>query len=60
MVSPCTGRCALKNNVCVGCGRTLDEIKNWSVFSASQRDAVMKKLASNKQAGEHALGHKNV
>ena len=27
--SPCIGECELKDNTCIGCGRTLDECKKW-------------------------------
>lgn len=27
--SPCVGVCELKDNVCIGCNRTIEEITNW-------------------------------
>jgi hypothetical protein len=40
--SPCTGVCRLdRNDVCRGCGRTLDEIAEWGTAGeARQREIV--------------------
>jgi len=44
--SPCVALCTLDDdNICVGCGRTLDEISRWSTMGpAGQRD-VLARLA---------------
>lgn len=31
LLSPCIKVCKLRENTCIGCGRTLTEIKNWPV-----------------------------
>lgn len=37
-VSPCVRNCCLDDNdVCIGCGRTLDEIRLWGIVDAQQR-----------------------
>lgn len=39
--SPCTRVCCLDDqNVCLGCGRTLDEIRRWSQMSDAERVKV--------------------
>jgi predicted Fe-S protein YdhL (DUF1289 family) len=39
--SPCIKVCLLdRHNVCVGCGRTLDEIAAWSRLTAEEQRAV--------------------
>ncbi len=44
--SPCISICRLDiNKVCVGCGRTKKEIKNWSKFSDKKREKIMKRLS---------------
>lgn len=42
--SPCVRNCCLDDrDVCLGCGRTLDEIRAWSGLSESQRRDVLEK-----------------
>lgn len=37
-VSPCVRNCCLDDNdVCIGCGRTLEEIRTWSVVDDDTR-----------------------
>lgn len=45
--SPCTKVCVLDgpSGLCVGCGRTRDEIASWGTLSEPQRLAVMAGLA---------------
>ncbi|TXH14389.1 MAG: DUF1289 domain-containing protein [Hyphomicrobiaceae bacterium] len=43
--SPCVGKCKLKDSICSGCGRTLDQIKNWTRLSDEARAQIMEKLA---------------
>ena len=45
--SPCVSVCVLDpagTNVCIGCGRTLDEVAAWSELSDAQRRDVMARL----------------
>ena len=44
--SPCTGVCTLDDaqDLCVGCGRTLDEIAAWSTMTDDARRAVWMRL----------------
>lgn len=41
MKSPCKRICKLKGEVCIGCQRTLSDIKNWSLMSDEERDITM-------------------
>jgi len=43
MISPCVRLCTLDpdSGFCVGCGRTLAEIGNWTRYSDEERQAVM-------------------
>lgn len=45
-VSPCQSKCKIeqKTNICVGCGRTLKEISEWSGYHHHQRMKIMKRL----------------
>lgn len=44
--SPCINICTVdaRTSLCMGCGRTLDEVASWSTFSPAQRAAVMAEL----------------
>ncbi|MGV2128784.1 DUF1289 domain-containing protein [Agrobacterium vitis] len=44
--SPCIGICTLDETsaFCLGCGRSLDDIANWSRYSERQRTEIMLSL----------------
>jgi predicted Fe-S protein YdhL (DUF1289 family) len=44
--TPCTKVCTLDpvSRLCAGCGRTLDEIANWSAMSDAERARIMAEL----------------
>ncbi|MGL5039440.1 MAG: DUF1289 domain-containing protein [Aeromonas sp.] len=44
MPSPCIGHCQAKDGVCLGCGRTLVEIRHWPAMSGKAQQAVMAEL----------------
>lgn len=46
MISPCISVCVLDpdSELCEGCGRTLDEISQWSRMTEEQRRIVMTRL----------------
>lgn len=46
MISPCINICVLDpdSELCEGCGRTLDEISQWSRMTDEQRRMAMTKL----------------
>ncbi|MEO8723173.1 MAG: DUF1289 domain-containing protein [Sphingobium sp.] len=44
--SPCNRLCTLdRNDVCIGCGRTMDEIIDWANMTDEERRAIMARLA---------------
>ena len=43
-LSPCTKVCTLCDGLCVGCNRTIDEIREWSKYSVDDRERVMKEI----------------
>ena len=56
--SPCIGLCTIDgpSALCLGCGRTLDEIVGWGALSEPQRLAVMAELRTRLGVdGEPAL-----
>ena len=44
--TPCVKVCTLdaRTGLCLGCGRTVDEIARWTVMNASERVQVMREL----------------
>ncbi|EAR07424.1 DUF1289 domain-containing protein [Reinekea blandensis] len=47
--SPCVRRCTLNEaDVCVGCGRTLNEIKRWSQASVTEQRQIIQAARSRR------------
>lgn len=57
MITPCISICVIdpETELCEGCGRTLDEISNWSRMTADERNAVMAELKARRQERDAAL-----
>jgi predicted Fe-S protein YdhL (DUF1289 family) len=47
ILTPCTKVCTIDpvSRLCVGCGRTLDEIAQWSAMTDGERARIMAALA---------------
>ena len=45
-MSPCTKNCSLNNstNICKGCGRTINEIVEWTRMTDEEKQEVMSRL----------------
>jgi predicted Fe-S protein YdhL (DUF1289 family) len=44
LASPCVRNCCLdEDNVCMGCGRSLQEIVTWSSASAADKTAILER-----------------
>jgi uncharacterized protein len=56
--TPCVNVCLLdsETGLCVGCGRTLQEITNWSAMTPAERRAIMAALPARLDALEEAKG----
>ncbi len=54
--TPCIKVCTLdaRMGVCLGCGRTIDEIARWANMNASERSRVMGELPSRLVARDKA------
>ncbi|MCZ7601974.1 MAG: DUF1289 domain-containing protein [Melioribacteraceae bacterium] len=46
IISPCNNICKLDNysSICIGCGRTSEEITNWIFYSDEKRVEIMNSL----------------
>ena len=42
--SPCISICRYENEVCVGCGRTVDEVVNWYDMHDDEKQNVLNRL----------------
>ena len=42
--SPCISVCRYENEVCVGCGRTVDDITNWYNMTDDEKQAVLNRI----------------
>jgi len=45
--SPCVKICKLVERVCIGCGRSQDEIRDWVIMTDEQRQIIMTRLQKN-------------
>ena len=56
--SPCTSLCVLdpKTGWCEGCGRTLDEIANWSAMTAAEKWSVLRAIQARRSGKERLDG----
>lgn len=49
--SPCVRNCCLDDaDVCIGCGRHLQEILRWSQADAAEREAIIARAAARRDA----------
>ena len=49
LASPCVNVCTIKEDVCIGCGRTLEEIANWTAMSNEERKSINARLSNRIQ-----------
>jgi uncharacterized protein len=51
--SPCIKVCQMdpQRGLCIGCGRTLDEIARWGQMSDAEREHIMSELAARLPGG---------
>jgi len=42
--SPCISVCRYDNEVCAGCGRTVDEIVNWYDMTDDEKQSVLNRI----------------
>jgi hypothetical protein len=48
-LSPCVDICQLDSDfVCIGCGRTIDEVLKWPEYTDEQKKAVLDRIFGEK------------
>ena len=53
VASPCVRNCCLDEyDVCMGCGRTLDEIRDWGEADDARRRAILERAAARRAERE--------
>ncbi|MCQ4309888.1 DUF1289 domain-containing protein [Pseudomonas stutzeri] len=48
--NPCISICKLKDDICIGCGRSRDEMKAWKGMKNKERNAVNELAAERLKA----------
>lgn len=43
--NPCVGLCRVEDDICIGCGRSRDEMKAWKGLKNKERKAVNERAA---------------
>ena len=49
LASPCVNVCTVKDGVCKGCGRTLEEIAHWTAMTNEERKSINARLSDRIQ-----------
>ncbi len=44
VISPCIKICTLQNNFCIGCGRSTQEIAEWSKATSERKKQILERL----------------
>ena len=54
--SPCISVCQIDGvtDCCIGCLRTIDEIRDWPIMTAGEKTAALARIAASKAAGKAA------
>lgn len=57
MKSPCIQLCVIDrfSGLCEGCGRTIEEVSNWTRYTDAERDAVMAALPKRLRPSNKAI-----
>ncbi|MET1026967.1 MAG: DUF1289 domain-containing protein [Dongiaceae bacterium] len=52
--SPCISVCQMDNKTgyCIGCLRTIDEIRDWIISTPDERNRILARIAERKAAAE--------
>ena len=44
ILSPCVAICRQEDGVCIGCGRTKEEVTEWFDYTDNERKIIMERL----------------
>ena len=50
--TPCIGICstAIGDSICIGCGRTFDEVNSWNTLTDEEKTKINKRLIAERQS----------
>ena len=57
--SPCISICRYEDEICAGCGRTVDEVVGWYDMTDKQKQAVLTRL-DEKIEDRFQIGYDNI
>jgi predicted Fe-S protein YdhL (DUF1289 family) len=47
--SPCINVCRIKCDICIGCGRTLEQISSWLLYTDEQKSKIIEEINGRKK-----------
>ena len=56
MKTPCRSICHMENDICLGCGRTLEQIAQWLYITDEEREQVLDQLKNNETYSRNQRG----
>ena len=51
--SPCIKVCTIEKNICIGCGRTQDEIREWFYADDERKQQILKRISIGELKNEY-------
>ena len=46
-LTPCKNVCTLEDDICIGCGRTKEEISDWTKYDREKRLMIMRRIKND-------------
>tara|TARA_Y100001954_G_C15588370_1_gene491916 strand:- start:441 stop:626 length:186 start_codon:yes stop_codon:yes gene_type:complete len=56
-LTPCRNVCTLEDDICIGCGRTKEEISDWTKYDKEKRLMIMRRIKNAKRLAVSSNGH---
>ena len=56
-LTPCKNVCTLEDDICIGCGRTKEEISEWIKYDREKRLMIMRRIKNAKRLTVSSDGH---
>ena len=56
-LTPCRNICTLEDDICIGCGRTSEEISDWTKYDREKRLMIMRRIKNAKRLTVPGSGH---
>ena len=56
-LTPCRNVCTLEDDICIGCGRTKEEISDWTKYNREKRLMIMRRIKNAKRLTVPGSGH---